>query len=1121
MGKSKYHFERLTPTDNTGLGIYDNAINYVFENEDIKNIAVSGAYGAGKSSVLASYKKTHKDLRFLHISLAHFNSTEQKENQDIREMTLEGKIINQLIHQIPSEKIPHCDFKIKKDAQNINITWAASKATLFFLSLSYFIFFSNLKNCAFELSDNWLKDILSVLTGQYGLTANFLVLFFSLFHIVRKIITIQKNKNIFRKFNIQGTEIEIFEENDDSYFDKYLNEVIYLFEHSDADVIVFEDMDRFNTNKIFERLREINTLVNIQLQNKGKKTLRFFYLLRDDIFISKDRIKFFDFIIPVVPVLNSSNSYDQFISHLEQCEIIKNFDEHFLQNISLYVDEMRLLKNICNEFLIYHNKLNSIELDYNKMLAIITYKNIFPCDFNMLQFNQGFVYSIFAKKEQIILNEEKKLKEQISAKQQAIDTINNEHLQSIEELEIVIEKRRNYTYISKEEQAEYEKRKTTIEEKNNNKIADHEKHITALEQELTALKNKRLKDIITRENIDEIFKASSANENGEAAEFNKITHSEYFDLLKYLIRNGYIDESYTDYISYFYENSLKLNDKKFLRSIADKKAKPYTYSLDDPHLVFPRLKLADFEQEETLNFNLFTYLLQKDYTDYIKKIISQLKSTKNFSFIACYFDLIIPDEAPDLMPRFIQYMNKNWPELFKTAYNENFLMQEKLHTYSVYSLYYSDFDTLKLMNENKEFIEDEDVIEDEQDPFPPILTRFISNSRNYLAITDPRIDRLISCFEFLHVRFVGFNYKKTDKKLFKAVYEKSLYEINAENLELIQRVILGEEDTEKIYHANYSIIYSNSNSTLAQYVNKNINNYFDIVLKMCQEHIFDEEEVALSVLNNKELSRELKKDYIRFLINIITSFDAIDDVSLWPLLIDTDGIEYSEHNIITYYKQKQLDEALVSYINKCGHLDFSNVQFEDENSKKEFFEKIIACNTIENNNYKQIVTSLHLQYDDLENLSIDDDKKEILIDTNSIKMTISNLEFIRERYPMQIYIFIQNDIEEYTRIIDNTLFSQEELLEILTWSIDDTVKIELLQFSHEEISIINKNYSPAICLYILNNNFMKTDLLELVESYEKWDSSIQAKIVEYSKQYPELIENSNIVSDELKKVLSL
>ena len=39
---------------------------------------------------------------------------------------------------------------------------------------------------------------------------------------------IATNRNIFRKISLQGNEIEIFEEQDDSYFDKYLNEVLYL-----------------------------------------------------------------------------------------------------------------------------------------------------------------------------------------------------------------------------------------------------------------------------------------------------------------------------------------------------------------------------------------------------------------------------------------------------------------------------------------------------------------------------------------------------------------------------------------------------------------------------------------------------------------------------------------------------------------------------------------------------------------------------------------------------------------------------------------------------------------------------------------------------------------------------
>ncbi|HHL9582613.1 TPA: hypothetical protein ACQ98X_005728, partial [Klebsiella variicola] len=130
---------------------------------------------------------------------------------------------------------------------------------------------------------------------------------------------------------------EIFEESKESYFDRYLNEVLYLFENVDADAIIFEDMDRFNSNNIFERLHEVNRLVNIQRGIAGykKSTLRFIYLLRDDIFISKDRTKFFDYIIPVIPVVDSSNSYDQFISHFDDGGILKLFNERFLQGMSL------------------------------------------------------------------------------------------------------------------------------------------------------------------------------------------------------------------------------------------------------------------------------------------------------------------------------------------------------------------------------------------------------------------------------------------------------------------------------------------------------------------------------------------------------------------------------------------------------------------------------------------------------------------------------------------------------------------------------------------------------------------------------------------------------------------
>ncbi|CVH78870.1 hypothetical protein BN3662_03084 [Clostridiales bacterium CHKCI006] len=107
MVQDKYKFEPLTPTDDVNIVVYEEAINFIFKNSDIKNVAISGAYGAGKSSVLASYKKKYSDIKFLHISFAHFNSENTSNDIDkVKESDLEGEILNQLIHQLPTNKIP-------------------------------------------------------------------------------------------------------------------------------------------------------------------------------------------------------------------------------------------------------------------------------------------------------------------------------------------------------------------------------------------------------------------------------------------------------------------------------------------------------------------------------------------------------------------------------------------------------------------------------------------------------------------------------------------------------------------------------------------------------------------------------------------------------------------------------------------------------------------------------------------------------------------------------------------------------------------------------------------------------------------------------------------------------
>lgn len=1097
MEKSKYQFERLTPIDDVELGVYEDAINYVFDNPDIKNVAISGAYSAGKSSVLESYKKRREDLHFLHISLAHFQSATQDGEKDVKETILEGKILNQLMHQIPSEKIPQTNFRIKNSSDSKNIIKFSVFSVIFFVMIVYFICFESWKSYVVSLPNDLLKSMLLISIHPYALMIDGILIALLLLYSVYTVAKFQSNKNIFRKVSLQGNEIEIFEGNDDSYFDKYLNEVLYLFENADADVIVFEDMDRFNANQIFERLREVNSLVNIRLKKLNKKPVRFFYLLRDDVFVSKDRTKFFDYIIPIVPVVDSSNSYDQIISHFKKCGFYKNFNEGFLNGLSLYIDDMRVLKNIYNEFLIYYNRLNTTELDCNKMLAIIAYKNLFPQDFADLQLKRGFVYSLFSQKNEFIDKEISSIREQISEKNEEIDRARDEHLKTVEELDIVFEnKKKNYRFgvnaLSSQEEKEYAARKEAIEDKLNSRLSTIEETRNELEQKIIKLQSSPLKDIITRENISEIF--GEKFDVGVNIDFKEIKDNEYFDLLKYLIWNGYIDETYADYMTYFYENCLSRIDKIFLRSVMDKRAKEYTYKLKNPELVVSRLGLVDFDQEEILNFDLLTYLLHSGMNDnYISRFIDQLKSSENFEFIGLYFDITME------LPIYINYLNMRWPELFRTAVTGHYLTEKQIYRYSLYTMYYSDDDSIKLVNGNN------------------CLRDYISNEKEYLAINEPNIDRLIHCFKIIGVSFTDFNYEKVNMDLFLAVYEKELYEINERNLRLIQREVLKIKSDEDIVHKNYTQLYLKPDSAITLYVNRNINEYFNVVLQMCNGIVQDDEKVVIAILNNSELSNDNKQRYISFLESKIELVKEITDDSLWSALLDSQLVNHNENNIMDFFNAFGINDSFIRYINEyTGDLDFSNLEC-DNSSKEKLFNAVIRCNSIENQKYRRLLLALNIGSDEFNVTGITNDKVGILIDEKIIKMTAENLIFIRETYSEKNSQFIYRNIENYIEIMNADLFSQSELLEILDWDVNDEFKLKLLEFSFDEIPIIGKNYSSAICLHIMNNNFMIAELPELFSTFENWDVSIRKRIFDYATEnMPIIIDNADSVSSVLK-----
>lgn len=1079
-------FEKLTPTDEINLGIYEDAINFVFSDNEIQNIAVSGSYSAGKSSLLASYKKKYKDKKFMHISLAHFE--QENDNGEKMHTKLEGKILNQLLHQVKANKIPMTNFRIKNTVAVSEITKNTIEIVVFILIMCYFIFANQWENFVDEIKGSHIRITLIPEFKFFLGVIELLIICKFVWYIVQY----QKNKNIFKKFSIKGNEIELFEEDDASYFDKYLNEVLYLFENSGVDVIVFEDMDRFNTVSIFERLREINGLINAKRMNseKNNEPLRFFYLLRDDIFTTKDRTKFFDYIIPVVPVMDGSNSYNKFIKILNKNGELETLDLKFLQGMSLFIDDMRLLKNICNEYEIYYHRLNITELDSNKMLAIITYKNIFPRDFNDLQLNKGYIYTLFSKKKDFIEEYNNKINEKIQIIDENLKKIENENLCNREEIGAVFARKYysdyNLMYESdliewieqhsrnQEVIDELHDRLKIVELKNKNKTGDLRQQKKRLEIERKELREKHLSQLITKDTEEEIFSISDKDPIGRESHFKEVKGNNYYPLLKYLIWNGYIDETYSDYMTYFYEGGIKKEDKMFLRSVAEHRAKDYDYSLNDVEKVANSLRSIDFDQEETLNYDLFEFLLKEDnYVESRSRIINQIRIKKNYDFLVGFVE-----KKPNIFTKTVINICKFWRENFDELngngnINFNFLLK-----WAIEILCYVPKEYLIEIDKNR------------------TLSSFINKAKMQIMIGDKLIDQFIESALAIDIKLINLKLYHKENNLFLKIIDNNLYKITIENINHILKEVYRASSENEMKTKNFTVLRHHLDTSLYKYIQINIEIYLEELLKVTEE-IRDDYDTVIAVFEENNISDNLKQEYAKKLRTEIISISDILYDGAWECIIRKGILVYSEVNILQYFQKKSLTQDLIQFINNGKkELDFNLI--EEDTIKEKFFLTIISENNITDKKYEQILLTLGYNYPEFDIEEISSAKMDILINCRIILMDESSLDFIRKNYFDKIKKYIELNFREYLNISKKNDM-QEDIPLILEMVCDNIISeenaIKLFNNISGEIQLKQTIYPEMIMINIIEEHLFINDMNFLFDKYEIFTENIKKSII--------------------------
>lgn len=1096
-------YSKLSPkSDIEDKEKYFEALKWAIDNKEMHNIAITGPYGSGKSSIINSFFKKNKRIKKLSISMASFNGEKMTKEE------IEKSILQQLFYKVKDKKIHYSRFKKinnekKRKTIFIILITLALFATIGYSGLKLFnpTEYSNIESYYKYLND--IYKTRELIKYVLIFIASSLIVIYSIVRYIIKRIKLSKIK-------IKDVEINIENSSNESIFNKYLDEIIYFFEVTKYRVVIFEDLDRLNNKDILIKLRELNNLLNnSEIVNRN---IAFIYAVKDDVFVnSAERTKFFDFILPIIPFINSNNSKEILVRKLEEMKISINeeFNLSFLDNISIYINDMRILSNICNEFYIYKNNLlDSIELQ--KLFAIIVYKNLLPTGFEELQNNKGSIYNIFSNKDEIISNLNNELDNEINELKDKKKNIEKENIQSMQELKkyiigelaekvgiyddkLVINssnysikqimdetfdinnfydttiKRYSYGYPScKFDELLDGKILSRIENIKNN---EENKKRKLLEEINTKIENKNR---IAEMKISEII-----NEFTFDYVINKDKYGEIDDLTRYLIGNGYIDENYEDYINYFYEGSLNKADKVFIQKVNAQRKIEYDYPIKNKENVIKIIDKPQFKSKSILNFDVLQYLLNnKSYNDkrdiLVDNIIDESKESKDF-----IIQYIKYNKSVD---KFINEICKKWHEIWKYIdTNEEFIDKQE---YLINILKFANIDDLISIDEitalNKVINEYPDLI-------------------NYFK-TKEEIDKLKEIFKNIEIKISNISEKCASLEIFDYIKDEKYYEINIKMV----KTILNKKMTkgiENIDTQNYTCILNSNDSIFILTIEENIEKYVKEVFLKLNTNTKEDEDSIIKLINNSKISEELKEEILQKEEIIFENISVIE-TKYWKLLLHKNKIKPTWNNVIKYYEQYEMDNDLIEFLNT--NIEISAIKI---NSSDEELNKKISLDIMNTENLNvELVQAIKYTYNRFDFSKISRERSKKILKYRKINCTLETYNSLRENYKDMTDELVKNDIYRISK--DSKYeFDNEDIFVILN---DNMIglkdKVELIKNRENTIECRSKEEAERVADILLKTKSQYIPTAELLNKVFIYRIPQDNKIKILTKYIESLIE---------------
>lgn len=1066
-------FVDLAPTDTADeTGVYSKALTYATKSANVFNIALTGPYGSGKSSIIKTFTKNYKkpffpwsaNRKILNISLAAFlpnaDDTKSTENvpppepgkilenkeqktkdtkQDLKQ-EIERSILQQMIYKVEAKDLPLSRFK---RIQSPN-SWRPA--------LSLFILIGVL-SCWYLVNQSS-----KILTGEFFMQFDFSnrVLWFNFSCLVAGLLLVGAliHRIYMMSFGLSIKGISLKEVaitpnaiDKESILNRHLDEIIYFFQATKYDLVVIEDLDRFDNPDIFVTLREINGLINA---NSGiKRKVCFLYALRDDMFTNTDRTKFFEKIIPVIPIINSTNSIDMVLKQVERLSLTKRLNHQFLREVSRYLNDLRLIINIFDEFNIYIKNLDNSDentLDANKLLAVLIYKNILPRDFENLHRESGNLANIFKKYDELLstsavkynseINElelevieiEKRLPSNINELRSiyimailskmpdhfyAIDAIGHNNILIKDlllhpEIDSIIEARQisyrnnsgRYTNPINTENVQkdvdprknYKQRKEEIESKSAEFILQANKKIKGLKNKIYELRGAKFNETLRANPLEteELFNAFGENS----------------ELLKYLVFEGYLDDRYSDYTSLFHPGRLTNNDNKFLRKIRGFNNPEPDFHIDNPkELIETDMRPEDFSQIFVLNKTIVDFMLgnSNKYKGKIEKLLDFVAS--NFEECEDFFEVYYSKGL--YVAEFLAELIDSWPGFVSSAIASS---NNKIHVARIIA-------HLPEKNLNVFHLENPDLIEYISSRLADVLSSGILIDINRLKLIEFELEDLASVEIFPAVS--------------KLLIDYGLYKISIENLEFVIKNSFKATAVDELKTQHYSTVLNTDNSSLIQKIENDFEIYLNEILLKLETNSNESVSSILKVINHDEIEIEKLREFLAKQSAKLPKLNEIP-VKLNCAAIQLSKIDPTWENCLIFLSSEVFDaKVLTEYLQREDTLkSLSKLKIPDGKDAFPMRQFLIQNIDFSDEIYRSFVRMLPNQFSKIPE-ALDLEKLTILIEERKITFSQENFSKLEDNMDLQALFA--------TRYIDKYLEFEEKL------NIDDDFREQLLK----------------------------------------------------------------------------